>query len=170
MGAVTETDPTTGRPGAAAGSPVPLARLLAMAFRDLVDQLHERLAEQGWHDVRPAYGFVLLAARERGTTGSEIAALLGMTKQAASKLVDAMAAAGLVERRAAEVDGRTKRVVLTAEGERFLAAVERIYADLEGAWADALGGPAALERLRSDLLTVLQAAHGATHPAIRPSW
>ncbi|MCU1617435.1 MAG: transcriptional regulator, MarR family, partial [Frankiales bacterium] len=40
---------------------VPLARLFAMAYRLLVDGLHERLAERGWSDVRPAFGFVLLA-------------------------------------------------------------------------------------------------------------
>jgi DNA-binding MarR family transcriptional regulator len=152
-----------------------MARLLAMAFRDLVDELHARLADEGWTDVRPAYGFVLLAARDGGITGTGIAALLGMTKQAASKQVDAMVAAGLVQRGPADGDGRSKRVALTAEGERFLAAVERIYAELEAQWADALagealGGEAALERLRGDLTAVLHARHGDTLPAIRPTW
>ena len=40
-----------------------LARLFAMAYRQLIDGLHERLRDQGWTDVRPAFGFVLLAAR-----------------------------------------------------------------------------------------------------------
>ena len=163
MGAVTHEPP-------APSPPVPMARLLAMAFRDLVDELHRRLAEQGWTDVRPAYGFVLLAARDGGITGSGIAALLGTTKQAASKQVDAMAAAGLVTRNPADGDGRAKRVTLTAEGERFLAAVERIYADLEAEWAQALGGDSRLERTRADLLAVLHARHGDTLPAIRPTW
>lgn len=157
-------------PAASVTAPVPMARLLAMAFRDLVEALHERLAEQGWTDVRPAYGFVLLAARDGGITGGEIAALLGTTKQAASKQVDTMASAGLVRRDPADGDGRRKRVTLTAEGEQFLAAVERIYADLEAEWAAALGGTAPVERLRGDLLAVLHARHGDTLPAIRPTW
>jgi DNA-binding MarR family transcriptional regulator len=149
---------------------VPLARLMAMAFRDLIDGLHARLADQGWTDIRPAYGFVLNAARAGGTTGTEIAALLGVTKQSASKLVDAMAEAELVERRGSARDARAKRVELTATGERFLADVERIYAELEGRWAAALGGADQVERLRSDLTTVLRSAHGDVLPAIRPTW
>ena len=39
---------------------VPLARLLLLAHRQLVDGLHERLRERGWTDVRESYGFVLL--------------------------------------------------------------------------------------------------------------
>ena len=46
----------------------PLARLCAMAYRDLVDGLHQRLVERGWNDVRPAFGFALLAARDVPTT------------------------------------------------------------------------------------------------------
>ncbi len=74
----------------AAGHPsVPLARLLAMAYRHLVVGLHERLAARGWRDVRPQYGYVLLACRDRPTTSGELAGMLGVSKQAASKLADA---------------------------------------------------------------------------------
>ena len=52
---------------------IPLARLFAMAYRDLIDGLHERLRARGWHDVRPAFGFVLLAARDESTTVTAIA-------------------------------------------------------------------------------------------------
>jgi len=48
----------------ASGGP-PLARLFAIAYRLLIDSLHDRLQAQGWTDVRPAYGFVLLAARDQ---------------------------------------------------------------------------------------------------------
>jgi hypothetical protein len=51
-------------PEAASGDP-PLARLFAIAYRLLIDSLHERLQARGWTDVRPAYGFVLLAARDQ---------------------------------------------------------------------------------------------------------
>ena len=47
-----------------AGEP-PLARLFAIGYRLLIDQLHDRLRALGWTDVRPAYGFVLLAARDQ---------------------------------------------------------------------------------------------------------
>ena len=80
-------------PDAASGGP-PLARLFAIAYRLLIDGLHDRLQAQGWTDVRPPYGFVLLAARDQPASVTGLASLMGMTKQAASKLVEAMVAGG----------------------------------------------------------------------------
>ncbi|MGZ4707056.1 MAG: hypothetical protein ACXWCM_19510, partial [Acidimicrobiales bacterium] len=68
----------------AAEQQVPIARLLAMAYRMQMDGLHDRLRAAGWTDVRPAFGFVLLAARDRPTTGTDLAELMGTSKQAAS--------------------------------------------------------------------------------------
>ena len=52
----------------------PLARLLAMAYRQLVDDLHRRLAARGWSDVRPAFGFLLLALRDGPVSLRELVA------------------------------------------------------------------------------------------------
>ena len=71
---------------------VPLARLMGMAFRQLVDDLHGALRARGWTDVRESYGFVLLAIRDQQTTTGELAGLLGVSKQATSKLLEAMEA------------------------------------------------------------------------------
>ena len=146
----------------------PLARLFAMAYRDLVENLHLRLAERGWHDVRPAFGFVLLAVRDRRLTSTDIAGLMGTTKQAASKLVAAMEDAGYVSHRAHPDDSRAKLVALTGRGERLLAEVEEIYRGLEGEWAHLIGGPG-VEALRRDLTTVLRASHGGRLPPVRPT-
>lgn len=145
----------------------PLARLTAIAARTLIDGLHERLVARGIRDVRPAFGYVLLAVREEPTSGSEIATLMGMTKQAASKLVDAMVAAGLVKRRAHPSDARMQQVVLLAKGRRLLTEVASIYAELEAEWAAILGRDR-LEALRRDLQTVLEASHGGQLPLVRP--
>lgn len=147
--------------------PVPLARLFAIGYRVLVDGLHERLAERGYTDVRPAFGFVLLAARAGGVRGADIAAFLGVTKQAASKLVDAMEAAGYVAREPDPRDERAKRVVLTGRGTALLADVERIYAELEAEWAATLGD-GGVEALRTGLTAALQAQHGGQLPPVRP--
>jgi DNA-binding MarR family transcriptional regulator len=144
-----------------------LARLFAIAYRSLVDDLHTRLRERGFDDVRPAYGFVLLAARD-GTTVTEVAALMGVTKQAASKMVDAMAGAGYVRRAADDGDARRRRVELNARGRRLLATVEAIYAELEADWANVIGRER-VERLRADLVAVLATPDG-TLPPVRPTW
>ena len=145
---------------------IPLARLFAMAYRLLVDQLHERLADRGWTGVRPAFGFVLLALRDGPASLRDLSDVLGTTKQAVSKLVDAMVAAGFAQRVADPGDARAKRVQLSARGRALLSDVEAIWADLEAGWAQALGH-ARLDDLRADLETVLRAAHGGSLPAVR---
>jgi DNA-binding MarR family transcriptional regulator len=149
--------------------PPPLARLFAMAYRMLIDDLHEALRARGWTDVRPAFGFVLLAARSRPTTATELAALMGTTKQAASKLVDTMVAAGYVERTDAADDARQRAIELTLRGKALLATVEDVYVELERGWA-AVIGEARVERLRQDLVRVLTERHGGELPPVRPTW
>jgi DNA-binding MarR family transcriptional regulator len=145
---------------------VPLARLFAMAYRLLVDGLHERLAERGWSDVRPAFGFVLLALQGGPAGLRDLPTVLGTSKQAVSKLVDAMVAAGYVERAVDPGDARAKRVQLSGRGRALLAEVEDIYAELEERWTDGLGADR-LAELRNDLEAVLRTAHGGELPAVR---
>jgi DNA-binding MarR family transcriptional regulator len=146
--------------------PVPLARLFAMAYRMLVDDLHERLAARGWVGVRPAFGFVLLALRTGPVSLRDLPGVLGTSKQAVSKLVDAMVSAGFVERAVDPGDSRAKRVQLSGRGRALLADVEEIWAELERGWGEALGGRR-LDDLRADLTQVLRAAHGGTLPEVR---
>jgi hypothetical protein len=61
-------------------SVLPLARLLVMAYRVLVDDLHRELAARGWTDVRVAFGFVLLALCEGLASLRELVATLGSSK------------------------------------------------------------------------------------------
>jgi len=149
-------------------SSVPLARLLAMAYRQLIDRLHERLAAEGYTDVRPTFGYVLLAVRDGPTTGADIALLLGVTKQAASKLVDAMEQGGYVRRQTHGDDARAKEIAITARGRRFLVTVESIYRDLEAEWAE-VTSKKRVEALRDDLRTIVEAAHDGQLPTVRPT-
>ena len=148
--------------------PVPMARLLAMAYRQLIDGLHSRLPAAGFTDVRPSYGFVLLAVRDRPTTIVDLAALLGVTKQAASKLVGAMHDAGYVRRTTTAADARAKNIELAPRGVELLSAVEAIYSELESEWAAAIGRPS-LDRMRDDLSNVLLVAGGGRLPEVRPT-
>jgi hypothetical protein len=45
-----------------------LGRALTIALRLLVDDMHERLAAQGFDDLRPAFGYVLNAGKTHPTT------------------------------------------------------------------------------------------------------
>ena len=139
-----------------------------MAYRQLIDRLHERLAAEGYTDVRPTFGYVLLAVRDGPTTGADIALLLGVTKQAASKLVDAMEQGGYVRRQTHGDDARAKEIAITARGRRFLVTVESIYRDLEAEWAE-VTSKKRVEALRDDLRTIVEAAHDGQLPAVRPT-
>jgi DNA-binding MarR family transcriptional regulator len=152
----------------AAEQPVPMARLLAMSYRLMIDGLHNRLPAAGFTDVRPAYGFVLLATRGSGTTTVELAKLLGVTKQAASKLLGSMEAGGYVRRSTNATDGRIRNIELAERGEQLLVAVESIYAELEQQWAGVIGAPA-VEQIRTDLSNILLAANKGQFPMIRPT-
>ena len=145
----------------------PLARLFAIAYRLLIDGLHDRLRVEGWADVRPVFGFVLLAARDQPTSVTELAALLGITKQAASKLVDSMVSGGYVRRGADPKDGRQRPVSVTSRGEELLSAVEQIYGELEDHWAEVIGA-AHVHRMRRDLTRVLSDPSDGQLPPVRP--
>jgi DNA-binding MarR family transcriptional regulator len=149
----------------------PLARLFAMGYRHLVEQLHERLRDRGWHDVRPAFGFALLAARDGGTTASELAELMGTSKQAAAKLVASMIDAGYLEVGVVRVgeDARRRPLHLTRRGVRLLDTVEAIYDELEAEWAAVIGKDA-IARLRRDLAAAVAATNGGELPPVRPTW
>jgi len=157
-----------GRIAAPAGGP-PLARLFAIAYRQLIDSLHGRLQARGWTDVRPAFGFVLLAARDQPTSVTELAGLMGITKQAASKLVDAMISGGYIHRGTDPQDGRQRPVSLTGRGEELLSAVEQVYAELEDRWANLIG-TSHVDRMRRDLIHVLSDPSNGQLPPVRPPW
>jgi DNA-binding MarR family transcriptional regulator len=146
----------------------PLARLFAIAYRVLIDGLHDRLRDQGWTGVRPAYGFVLLAARDQPTSVTEVAALMGITKQAASKLVNAMVSDGYLQRTGDCDDRRQRPAILSARGEELLSAVERIYAELEDGWAGIIGA-AQVRSMRTDLIRVLSDPADGQLPPVRPA-
>ena len=147
----------------------PLARLFAVAYRSLIMDLHAELRTRGWRDVRPAYGFVLLALQSGPTTSGALSDLLGITKQATSKLVNGMLDAGYLTRTIGAADARERPIVLTDRGRDLLGVVEQIYVDLEARWALVIGADE-LERLRHGLTAALTENGRRELPAIRPAW
>ena len=140
---ILSTDP---RPG----FELPLRLLLG--FRVLIDDLHEELAVRGHPDLRPMHGFVLQAIGP-GTTAADLGRSLGVSKQAAGKTVDGLAALGYVERGDDPNDARRKVVRLTAKGTDALDQSARIFDELRGRWALTLG-ETRLRALEDDLRKV----------------
>lgn len=146
----------------------PLTRLLAMALSALVDELHNRLEQRGWQRTRPLWGFVLLSLRDQPRGISQVGQLLGITKQAAAKVVAGLEEAGLVERHTDLRDRRATTIRLSRRGGRFLADVERIYTELESEWAATIG-ERRLTAIRAGLAAALAAKYGSDRPPVRPA-
>jgi DNA-binding MarR family transcriptional regulator len=141
--------------------------LLGMAFHAVMEEVHARLAEEGFADVRPAHGFAFQYLSVRGgATAAELGEHLGVTKQAAVQLVEELEKRGYVERRPHPADRRARVVVLAARGWACIQRVVALWSEIETRWANLIG-PERLTALRDDLATFVTAAGS---PPIRPLW
>ncbi|WP_369367531.1 MarR family winged helix-turn-helix transcriptional regulator [Streptomyces sp. CG4] len=138
------------------------AALLAVAG-DLTQRINEGVVARGFTDVRPAHGFAFARLAPDGATVTDLAAHLGVTKQAASQLVDEIVRKGYAERRAHPQDARARLVVLTDRGWACTRAAEEAAAEVVGAWAGLLGEGEV--RVLAERL-----ARIAPHGPIRPAW
>jgi DNA-binding MarR family transcriptional regulator len=92
--------------------------LLVAANRCVADRLGAAVATVGGESMRPSFGFVIRAVAAEQPTVSRLGDLLGVTKQAASRLADDMVSLGYLERSGDPADRRRTQLRLTATGER----------------------------------------------------
>lgn len=83
------------------------------------------------------YPLLSALAREGEMSAGQLAADVGLTPASVTQMLDALAAAGLVERSRSETDRRVVTTCLTPEGRR---RVERKEAELIEKWREALSG------------------------------
>ena len=112
-----------------------LGILLTLAVRGFVDSLHAELRVRGFADLRPPYGVVFRALRDKPLTLTELAARLGVTKQSAAKVVNEMEAKKFLRRKGSPTDGRAKTLELTARGREAMATAIAIGGELTAAAA-----------------------------------
>src|SRR5207245_10671416 len=80
--------------------PVDFGILLAAGYQEFVRQLRADLTGQGFGDLGRSDGYVLRALAGRPVAVRALAARLGVTKQGAGQLVEAMQGKGYLERHA----------------------------------------------------------------------
>jgi DNA-binding MarR family transcriptional regulator len=102
-----------------------------------------RMAVAGFSDVRPAHGYVFQHLVEGPKRITELAHLLGMTAQGASKLVIEMERLGYVSRRSDPSDQRNRFVALTEHGQAVIEAGRTARAAITADLRNVLGEPAA---------------------------
>ncbi|WP_437039281.1 MarR family winged helix-turn-helix transcriptional regulator [Streptomyces sp. enrichment culture] len=140
-----------------------LTAALLAAAGGLTQRIHEGVVARGFEGVRPAHGFAFARLAPDGATVTDLAVHLGVTKQAASQLVDELVGKGYVERRPHPADARARLVVLTEAGWACTRAAEEAAAEVVGSWADVLGEDGV--RVLADGL--LRVSPGGP---IRPAW
>ena len=98
-----------------------------------------RLVESGLGDL-PQPGYWALMVLSRGSTeASRLIEEMGVSKQAVSKLVDILVAAGFVERRVNDADRRRTDLLLTARGRKAVGVIEDAARSIEDAFVAELG-------------------------------
>ena len=126
------------------------------ANRCLNDRLVAAVRETGARDMRPAFGFVIRAVAAEEPTVGRLAEMLGVSRQAASKVVrrDGRAAA-ICCARTDPADRRRTRLRLSAKGrrvrERAAAESDAIEAELRDA-----AGDRAVRGLRAALMAFVE--------------
>ena len=130
-----------------------LGILLAVAFEHFVTDLRAHLAAEGFADLGRADGFVLRTLHRGPMTVSDLAALLGITKQGAAQVVDDMQRRDLVRRGRDPRDARARPVELTDRGRAVLSAASAFHRRTERALVKAHGADhvASLRVLLTDL-------------------
>jgi DNA-binding MarR family transcriptional regulator len=94
----------------------PTPALLRFARSTYVQATHEARAEAGFEDVPRNGGYVLAGMVNRGASASSVVDSLGVTKQAASQLIDTLALRGYVERVPDPTDRRRMMLEPTERG------------------------------------------------------
>ena len=117
-----------------------LGFLLAKASQRWNELLAERFVEQGFGEVRPSYGSVLLPLfEEDGLRMGQIAERARLSKQTMTTLVRLCERDVLVVRERDPRDARAFRIKLTKRAEEFRPVAGQILRELDGKVLGALG-------------------------------
>jgi DNA-binding MarR family transcriptional regulator len=109
-----------------------LGYLLAKATQRWNELLHAGFVQEGFPEVRPSYGSVLIPLfEEDGLRMGELAARARLAKQTMTTLIRLAERDGLVRRERDPDDGRAFRVFLTARARAFRPVAERVLARLD---------------------------------------
>jgi DNA-binding MarR family transcriptional regulator len=148
-----------------AAQPLDLGVLVALAYGQMVRQLHAHLAEKGFDDLGRSDGYVFRALDLAPMTTSDLAERLRITKQGAAQIVADMQRRGYVERQPHPDDRRAQRLRLTERGEAALTAARRFHRANERRLRREHGGPA-IDAFRA-LLTAIAGDGQPLDPELR---
>jgi DNA-binding MarR family transcriptional regulator len=136
--------------GSALGPPL-IGALLRIPMEAVRGRMLERLHEAGFSDFDATHTRVFQYPGPQGMRPSDLAAQLGVSKQALNYQLGELEGMGYLERRPHPDDRRAKQVVLTERGIAAGLVMREAVAEVEADWTAALGAER-FERLRALLL------------------
>jgi len=145
-----------------------LAILITAANRCLADRLGAAVATAGGEQMRPSFGFVLRAVAAEEPTVTRLAELLGVSKQATSRLADDMVELGYLERLGDPDDRRRTRLGLSERGRRVRARALFESAAIEDELRERFGA-SQVEHLRTLLIDFVERHGGGAELAANRS-
>ena len=133
-----------------------LGFLLAKAAQRWNELLAERFRRDGYPEVRPSYGSLLVPLFEQdGLRMGELAARARLSKQTMTTMVRLLERDGLVTRERDPDDGRAARVHLTERSQAFRDVAENALAELDRLVRGRLP-PTEVDRLKTMLKGVME--------------
>jgi DNA-binding MarR family transcriptional regulator len=147
----------SGGPPASFVGPASLPWLLRRTNQRYRAAIRDRLAECGFDELpQPGYWALMVLARG-GTDASELISEMGVSKQAVSKLVDALVTMGFVERKPNRSDRRRSDLRLSAKGGRAADVIGEAVRTTEESFVNELGS----ERFTDLVQMLAQVNNGA---------
>jgi len=131
--------------------------LLRIPWEAVQQHMLERLLERGFDDFDRAYFAVFRYPGPHGARPTDVAAQVGISKQALNYLLRELERLGYLEREPHPDDLRSKRIVLTQRGVAAVGVIRDAVTEMEAAWEQRLG-PKRFALLRNMLLELQQPA------------
>jgi DNA-binding MarR family transcriptional regulator len=134
-----------------------VGRLMRRPAMIMLEEVHRRLADYGFGDVKPAHGAVFSYIGD-GAQVTQMAQVALTSKQNMSYLVDYLVKRGYVETFEHLSDGRAKMFRLTAKGKECKAKSFEIIFEIINEWESKLGAKKMkqLEHLLTELNELIE--------------
>jgi DNA-binding MarR family transcriptional regulator len=123
----------------------PIGALLRTQWEVVRDRQLEDLHEHGFADLAAQHIPVLQWPGPHGTRPSQVAARLGMSKQALNYLLGDLQRLGYIERHHDPADRRSRKIVATDRGLEAMRVMWAAARSVEREWARRLGATEAAE-------------------------
>lgn len=119
--------------------PLTVGSMLRSAWTELIDEVFEQLAAAGFDDLRPVHRPILRDLLTSNLRPSELAARLGLSKQAANDLVREFEGKGYITLEADPDDGRAKRITATDRGRQASETAQEASNAIGRRWTKLVG-------------------------------